>query len=407
MGSNSRLYLILGVLALLLVAVIMALFEFRPVVDASWDKTYQKESHDPYGSWLFHELLGEVFPSTEIIEATPQRTDSTEHNLYVRIADIGDVGGTEMDSVLEFVRMGNDAFIISNTFGGELDSLISEDYYTYGGFCHKTLEVNLGDMSYYIEEGYSYINYNLELDTSKSSIRYTTFAKIQFDSLYEGEIAYEMVSEKSIMIEIPYGDNGGKVYLCSAPILFTNISLQQPDMALFFEGVMAVIDTPTKIYWDDTKGKYIRNYEKSSPLKYILSEKSLRLAYYLTLGLGFIFLIFRSRRKQKVIPLLSKNKNTSLEYISTISKLYQGQEQHEKLVVHLERIFYHNVEKQYFISKEHPDFVSILAKKSRSTEEDIGIILERFDNARGGMKFSDYQLEKITQRIDKILHKKS
>lgn len=406
MSSNRRLYLILGMIALLIVLVISVMFEYRKVSDADWaERSYSLESKEPYGMWLLRALTEKYYNTAEHIDGLP--TDQKEHSLYIRVADRGSMLPERTDSLLQFVKEGNDAFIIANTFAGTLDTLISGYYYNYQVWDQETTRLSMSDDS---TTSYAVAYFNHELDTLEHSPPPQGFYEDFYEGDYNGDIAPIVNytdTESLAIIAVPYGNEGGKIYLCAAPLVLSNIALQQEQMLAFYTRLMPVFKTPAVVYWDDAAGVFIRNAHSDSPLKYILSEPSLRLAYYLLLSLGLLFMLFRSRRRQKQIPIKIANKNTSLGYIDTLSKLYQQDDNHNKLVQHIEKIFYHNVEQAYFVRKEHPDFVSVLAKKARQSEEQVEKLLTRFASAKAGEAISTYQLQKLTERVDSILDTKT
>ena len=59
-----------------------------------------------------------------------------------------------------------------------------------------------------------------------------------------------------------------------------------------------------------------------SPMRYILSHKPLRNAWYLAALTLVLFCGFKARRRQRVIPVISKPKNHSLEFAKLIGTLY-------------------------------------------------------------------------------------
>lgn len=405
MSSNGRLYLILGLVVLIIAVLIAIFFEYRPVVDRSWEQTYDIESRDPGGTWLFAEVLKDTYSNAQWSNGLPTTEDSVsiEHELYIRVAERGGLSEGGRDSLLKFINAGNTAMIFTRNFGN-LDSLFFTDYYDFNRYREGTLFMNAVDSGTVDPTSYAYVDYNKELLPAKYPTAYRVFEnEYYYDSTIVQDIIIMDSTTNSLMIKMLYGENGGAAYLCGAPQLVTNIGLQQPDVVTVMDRVLQTVEKPSVIHWDNSPGPYYQNEYNGSPLKYILSQKALRLAYYLLLGLALLFLIFRSKRRQKAIPLKQEHKNTSLEYIDTLSKLYQGADHHEKLVIHLEKIFYHRVEKQYFISKDHPDFATVLAKKSRQEEEEIQKLQERFASARAGVKFSYYQLQKVSERIDTIL----
>lgn len=434
MSSNQRLILILVLIAVVIGGLLAYNFEYRPVPDVEWDRTYAKESKDPYGSWLFHQVLTDTYTEADMQYTLPDSSTTATDELYIRIAQRGSLADTQVDSLLAFVAEGNTAVIIAGELGGKLDSLIP-DIYTYYESYYRYPALNFYDSLKHRAEGYPIVAYDIELEPKDKQLQpvltfypdyneagdgsVANFGEIYMSSTQKpqeeeeeevSEYANEVVDyyadvDNQICLALPYGVNGGTVYLLTVPSAFSNIGLQQPAMMAFADQFLSMLDCPAAIYYDDTPGTYIpfHSDHSSSPIQYILSDRSLRLGYYLTLAAGLLYLLFRSRRTQKAIPLVEKKNNTSLEYIDTLTKLFIASDQHEKLVKRLEKIFYHRVQRQYFVSMDHPDFTSVLAKKARVEEGYIQNLLQRFEEVKNGGKISVYQLEKITQRIERIL----
>ena len=118
-----------------------------------------------------------------------------------------------------------------------------------------------------------------------------------------------------------------------------------------------------------------------------------------------IFIVFRSKRQQRIIPQIERKENTSKQYIKTISTLYQSQKQNNKLVLHMKEIFFNKIKSKYFISNEADDFGKQLNKKSKVPEKEIKILLHKFDSALFS-DFTDEQLMVLHNQIESF-HKKS
>ena len=87
----------------------------------------------------------------------------------------------------------------------------------------------------------------------------------------------------------------------------------------------------------------------NSPLKYILSQPPLAWGWYILLGMAVLYLIFRAKRRQRVIPVLEKNENTSLEFINTIGRLYFIQNNHRQLALEKMKLFLGFIREHYHL----------------------------------------------------------
>jgi hypothetical protein len=93
--------------------------------------------------------------------------------------------------------------------------------------------------------------------------------------------------------------------------------------------------------------------------------------------MALLYLIFRAKRRQRVIPVLEKNANTSLEFIGTIGRLFFINNNHRQLAAQKMRLFLIFVRERYHLpTKElNEQFTKGLAVRSNVPEEHILKIL--------------------------------
>lgn len=177
-------------------------------------------------------------------------------------------------------------------------------------------------------------------------------------------------------IRIPYGK--GSIYVFTSPILLTNYFTKEKDGLSHAEEILSVLSDKT-IYWDEVPA-YNRNSENEpnrhaqTTLRYILSNESLRWAWYLLLAAVIVYIVFESKRKQRVIPVVEPINNTSIEYVQTTGRLYAQIGNHRKLVQLNMKLFLSTIQQKYGIKPDLDNPVSIewLAVKT-------GVSKERFE----------------------------
>ena len=139
--------------------------------------------------------------------------------------------------------------------------------------------------------------------------------------------------EFSNFARIKYGK--GQLLLHTTPIAFSNFHLLREQNVEYAGRVFShLVEGP--IYWDNYSNVSLalarrmndlayynpyKTFNDEGPLQYILSQPALAWTWYLGLTLALLYLLFRAKRKQRVIPVLEPNHNTSLEFISTIGRL--------------------------------------------------------------------------------------
>ena len=351
-SSNRPVYLVL----ILLLLGGLALYLWPKEPEISWVETYQPEDKQPYGCYAFHELLKDIRgkqAETDIVEFAHDNlpedpTSEVDNYLFIGSENYAD--SLDLVQIKKFIEAGNRAFLIcENPQHRLLDSLIdaslTEDEYI--------LEEE--DMSTFSEHIYSTIvdstiEVSLANDTSSISISHVDdfltvngYWTILRDSLksYDGkpcEVLGMMHYHGTNFIKIPIGK--GELYLHTTPLLFTNYFMLRKDVMNYCRSVAQHMGTG-KIYWDEENrrydpGAFAKNDEvyppEEGPLEFILSERSLRTAWYLILLTGMLYLLFGAKRAQRIIPINEKLDNSSIEYAEVISQLFMKQSDHHKLI---------------------------------------------------------------------------
>ncbi|ABG59398.1 DUF4350 domain-containing protein [Cytophaga hutchinsonii] len=169
-------------------------------------------------------------------------------------------------------------------------------------------------------------------------------------------------------ISIPYGK--GKLYIHTSPVLFSNFHLKEKQGFAYAKNILSVL-SEGPVYWNEISASQgsANNEGMHTPkvyLKYILSFDSLRWAWYLLLATTFIYIVFTSKRKQRIIPVVEPIVNTSLEYVHTTGRLYAQIGNHRKLVQLNMRLFLSGIQQKYAVHINLSDPVSAgwLANKS-------------------------------------------
>ena len=166
------------------------------------------------------------------------------------------------------------------------------------------------------------------------------------DSLYVGDFTrFDTIVDKKERIEridtfaikkvpaavsVPYGK--GEVIFVSSPLLFTNYGMLEGNTFGYIFRLMSYLaDLP--VYRTEA---YVKTdamlVAEQSPFREFIKRPPLRWALYLALLGVVLFMIFTARRRQRVIPIMSKPANRSLEFIQLIGTLYYQRKDHVDLV---------------------------------------------------------------------------
>jgi hypothetical protein len=175
-------------------------------------------------------------------------------------------------------------------------------------------------------------------------------------------------------VRISYGK--GYLYVFTTPILLTNYFVKEKEGLSHAEEILSVLSNG-KLFWDEVPPINRQESESDRPrtpyLKYVLAVESLRWAWYLLLVTVLLYILFESKRKQRIIPVIEPVTNTSIEYVQTTGRLYAQIGNHRKLIQLNMRLFISTIQQKYGvkINMDNPASVQWLATKS-------GIEAQRF-----------------------------
>jgi hypothetical protein len=237
----------------------------------------------------------------------------------------------ELDSIEAFVRRGNVAMFIT-------------EYVSPRMVCRTLGECGIDDVT----DGWAARQATLGLsDFADSTMPTVSYANREGPATYMwdylvGDVAWDVVGTLADSLpnfaEKRVGD--GVVYIHTTPLAFTNYALLNRDMLDYDQKVLSYLPDDD-IYWDraqrrgpdddddDHNRKDIGGSE--STFGFILSQPPLRWAWYLLIGMAVLFVVFRAKRSQRMIPVMEQNTNTSLEFVRTIGQLYRLQGDHKKM----------------------------------------------------------------------------
>ncbi|MCB0706706.1 MAG: hypothetical protein KDC34_15430 [Saprospiraceae bacterium] len=413
MSYNQRTIIVLGVLGLLLTLVFYIFGGNTPRQD--WQEHYRSNSKSPYGTFVIHELLSNYF-SNEPFENIETRFDSIDFgngsSNYVYIGNQLSLDSISFQAVIRFVEAGNTALLATN----ELPFKLIDQLFPYQ--C----------------DVYDWLGYEWEKDSSASvrvwqpegagdwevQVRYhNNIVEYAWSFIPESVFCETDNQEKTLGQIWEYQDNfvlieyeTGQFLFHSNPILFTNYFLKDTSGFLYAQQVFSWLEEGP-VFWDNysiinssrrnpNAAEDSRSFDGEGPLSYILSEKSLAWAWYLTLGGMLLFLIFRAKRKQRVIPVLEPNRNTSLEFITSIGRLYFVRPNHRKLALEQMRLFLLHVRSRYHLYGRDADdtFIDQLSTRSGIDREVLKSIIQIHQNIKGSPSISEVTLINFHNKLE-------
>ena len=376
--------------------IIAALIVFTPK-ELDWTDNFLSSSKAPYGSFIAFEELESIFSDLSREEKSLYTTvdDSLEFSgNYIIVTDQFFISEVEQDNLLHWISKGNTAFISSADFTTSLLdtlNLVSNlRYFNFDGVMQSEMYVTIEDVK--TEKTHRY-DYNKELAATYFSNKNDSLLQSEPISFYEQLNADK--DQYSILMKRQFGQ--GTIYLHSLPRAFTNYYMLYNRNHEYASQVLSYLpDTNTK--WDEYYKPTVQGQE--SNLSLFLSTRSFRWSYYLAIALAALYMLFKIKRTQRIIPIIKPPENRSLEFTKTIGDLYWSTDDSYDLTKKMENHFKEHLKTKYFMSnfQGSPEDITRLAVKSGKSQESIERINRYFERYKT-QTLSDNQLIQLNQHL--------
>lgn len=384
MNRSLRNYFIL--LGVLIGAVVVFSVLFRPhFVD--WSPNYNPNEKTPFGIYIIDNEIDNFFSkSVQRYSHTPyeffQDNDTLQTYNFLFINEF--IDETSLDKIKASVEKGSNVLVFGATNFNQIDSLI------------KTQSIFLGEEK------------KLQLTTKTLKNKLYPVLKSEDIKVFKSiDIQKHKVlgylyddNQKYInFIEVPHGK--GKFYLHTIPTVTTNYWLKNTDLQEYTSTILAYLPKENKSVW--FSNYFSEDYKQNDygDLSVIFDHPALAMSWRIIL-IGFaLFLIFRGKRKQRIIPVIEKPKNTTIEFAQTIGNLYFQEKDPSGIVQKKILYFLDAVRNKYYIETQLIDenFIHRLQQKSGQEEVLVRQLVKQI-NLFETNKFAD---EKFLIELDKLI----
>ena len=365
----------------------------------NWQVSYSGEDKNPFGGQVFHTLVRQLFPENEVASSYETifelvEADTSNYNILV-IAESFYPDAEDMEALFEHVARGGHALISANYMSGGLaDSLklrtrdlaIIDRLNSAKGSQLDTIAIHFTHQRLSAEGPYHF-------DKKNAS-----------DCFYQFDTARCMVVAKNnrdypVTLRVNHGQ--GSLLLNSTPMMFTNnYILYKNNHELVANTLSLLPNSPT--IW--TEYYQVGRREPQTPLRVILTTAALKWAYLVAVGLLLSFIIFESKRKQRVIPIIKPLANTSLDFAKAIGNLYYKGGNHKDIANKKVRFFLDSIKERYYLKQApfNDAFYRLLASKSGKDYDFISRLFRFFKRLETQTHVSEYDLKTLNKRIEEF-----
>jgi hypothetical protein len=349
--------------------------------------------------------LSHIFPGASVIvnKRKPSLWDSlsvlSDKQALIIISPRFMPDETELHQLLDFVKAGNTVFISSHTLSYDAQNFFNCDDYSTDlslfGMDGSADSLSVGLLSPPFAERKKYYYPGRQYDGY--------FGK------YNKNISYELGSKNDTDINfIQFKAGQGSIYLHLAPLTFSNYFLLHGQNINYYNKMLSLIPKDTKkVVWDEYylyKRISLGDNESKSPLSALMSQRSFRAALWLLIILLALYILQEMRRKQRIIPVMVKPRNDSLEFVKTIGRLYHEKRDNKNLSKKMAAYFLEHIRNRYKLSTNQLDdeFISSLRRKTAQPENNIREIISFINNIDGADEIGDERLADFHRKLEEF-----
>lgn len=350
----------------------------------NWNNSFSKNDKIPFGCYVLYNQLAAFFPNQAIrtvdLNFYEFEIDTSDYAInYIVINDNYDPGEIEADEMIYMVSEGSTALIAASDISNDLAD---------------TLGIRLGTTFSLIDS--LEINFS-KMDVAKK-IRMTagkTYSVIsQYDTARTEILAYDR-EKRPVLVKLNF--DYGFIIFCSIPMAFTNYELLNSDASEFVSHCLNQLPLQS-VYWDEY---YKAGGSKSGTvLRFILYRDPLKWAYWLTISILTTYILFQIKRRQRIIPVIQKVKNSTLDFLDVISMLYLYSRNHKTMAEKRIIYFQEMLRNRWFLSSDMWQNPELISLKTGYPKEKLELLFTEIQIIRRKDSITENELISLNNHLE-------
>lgn len=171
----------------------------------------------------------------------------------------------------------------------------------------------------------------------------------------------------------------GQVHFHSIPQLFSNVQVLTPHGLAHLKQILSYIPKNKPVVFlqfamqsreaqafsnDNSKEKGKGgNKQDESLIQFIMKSPSLRLAFLLTIVLLLLYVLFRSKRREAILPTTEEHRNMSVAFVETLSSIYSSKNTPIGVLQVMRKNFFARVNRHFYIDLTRTDDREVQLKR--------------------------------------------
>jgi hypothetical protein len=214
-------------------------------------------------------------------------------------------------------------------------------------------------------------------------------------------LAYGSDSSELTYVKIPFGK--GHFYLHNQPLLMTNYYVLSTEGKRYLERMTSYLPA-YNIIWDENY-KAIHEMHKKSILNVVLSHKTLKWAYWLSLLGIFLLFLFKVKRRQRVIPVIEPPANDTLDFTKTMGNLYFNTADNKLLASKKIIVLKEYLSTKLYLSdvRFSEDEVMVIVNVTSHTKEEVQKLFKIILSIESTESVSEGQLKVLNRMVNRLI----
>jgi len=393
--NNQKLYIAILV-GLTAIYIVLEISKPKPV---DWSDSFVSSDTKPLGTYILKNELPVLFPGHEIT--------TNQHSLFNLREDSSRLGSNnwvfinasfgpdewETELMLKHLEKGGYVFIAARNFTNTFADTLNLETKTLPSYYNWLNTDSLRQVKLKIETpGITQTSFSSRLVRTAFSAYDTTRTEV-LGTTGTGETNF---------IKTIIGD--GALFLHSNPELFTNYVVRDTAYTSYTFGALSHLPVRDTM-WDEYYK--VGRAGNRSPLRFIVSREYLSWAWFTAIAGVFLFMFFRSKREQRIIPVINPPKNSSIQFASTIAQLYLEQTSHKEIANKKIRFFmdYLRTELNLDAGELSPELAERVAVRTGIPRQQTDRLFMEISKIQSKSDVSVPELTSLTTNIDNFYQK--
>jgi hypothetical protein len=383
-------------------------------VQYRWQPTFNKHDKQPYGAYAFDKIMeaswekGYISNQKGIMELDTEGT-LDDYNLLIITSNFQSFN-QEINTLSDYINRGGNALIVSDHFPEIFERTLNISTLSNAFFYPEWIDLTKK------QPGRS-----LRLHPAVSNNKIYSFPSAlcpRFIGIVDEDFIYTdssyVISETmdNLIISMRFRMGKGNLILACNPLVYTNYGILNDSINEYIRYHLSYLqDRPLmRTTYYHSGSQKVQNHSGSkmdqnqSIFRYILSERSLRWAFYITLLCVLLFMFFTAKRKQKAIPIIKPPANRMLAFVRSIAGLYLLKNNNADIILKKQIYWAEELKKKYgidIINATHDlDLYTRLASKTGQPMEDIRQLLIRLRSIDKTDRISDDEMMQLITKIN-------